>query len=329
MLNLAHLARTDLNLLVLFEAVRAEGHVGRAALQLNLTPSAVSHGLKRLRHLLGDPLFLRTPKGVVPTARALELAGPIAEVLARTQDVLAGSAGFVPATARRRFTLGAPDAISSVVLPPLLADLQQHAPGIDLNVRQLLPSRAMRGGGGYWDTVLADLDQRTIDVALLPLPQVPARFSQRTLYTEQFVIAARRGHAFARRPTAQRFCAAAHVVVSLVGDPHGFVDRALAERGLARRVALTVPNFSMALALVAETDLLAALPSRLVARQAARYGLVAVPPPVPLDSDAVRAIVPKAALADAGIGWLFERLAGLPLESPGPPARRPGRSAGP
>lgn len=83
MLKLAHLARTDLNLLVLFQVVLDECHVGRAANRLNLTPSAVSHGLGRLRKLLNDPLFLRSPKGVVPTARALTLREPVAEILAR------------------------------------------------------------------------------------------------------------------------------------------------------------------------------------------------------------------------------------------------------
>ena len=68
------LSRADLNLLVLFEAVLQEGHVGRAAERLSLSPSAVSHGLGRLRRMLQDPVFLRTPRGVVPTARALELA---------------------------------------------------------------------------------------------------------------------------------------------------------------------------------------------------------------------------------------------------------------
>ena len=98
MLKEIHLSRVDHNLLVLFEAVLQEGHVGRAAAQLNLTPSAVSHGLGRLRRLLDDPVFLRTPKGVVPTARALDLAGPIAEVLAGARRVLASAQPFDPAT---------------------------------------------------------------------------------------------------------------------------------------------------------------------------------------------------------------------------------------
>src|SRR5215218_8072033 len=97
------LSRTDLNLLVLFEVVLQERHVGRAAERLNLSPSAVSHGLGRLRRLLNDPVFLRTPKGVVPTARALELAHPVAEVLAGARRVIASTAPFDPRTSTRAF----------------------------------------------------------------------------------------------------------------------------------------------------------------------------------------------------------------------------------
>src|SRR5215475_898215 len=142
MLNQIDLGRADLNLLVLFEVVLRERHVGRAADRLNLTPSAISHGLGRLRRLLNDPLFLRTPKGVVPTARAQELAVPIAEVLARVRSIVATAAPFDPATSTRRFAIGAPDGISAVVLRPLLADLGHVAPRIDIGLRQILPSPA-------------------------------------------------------------------------------------------------------------------------------------------------------------------------------------------
>src|SRR5262245_45416250 len=111
MLNKIVLSRIDLNLLVVFHAVLEERHVARAAGRLNVTPSAVSHGLGRLRHLLNDPLFLRTPKGVVPTERALELGDPVAEVLARIGRVVASAVPFDPATTGRRFVIGAPDAV--------------------------------------------------------------------------------------------------------------------------------------------------------------------------------------------------------------------------
>src|SRR3954454_2091558 len=114
MLN--QISRVDLNLLVLFHAVREEGHVGRAAGRLNLTPSAVSHSLGRLRHLFNDPLFLRTPKGVVPTERALELGEPVGDILSRVGRVFASATPFDATTSSRRFSIGAPDAIMDTVM---------------------------------------------------------------------------------------------------------------------------------------------------------------------------------------------------------------------
>src|SRR3990172_9748996 len=102
MLKAAHLSRIDLTLLVLFHVVYEERHVARAAERLTLTPSAVSHGLGRLRRLLNDPLFLRTPKGVVPSARAAELAEPVAEIIARAGAVIASAEPFDAARSRRR-----------------------------------------------------------------------------------------------------------------------------------------------------------------------------------------------------------------------------------
>jgi len=124
MLNEIDLSRADLNLLVLFEVVCRERHVRRAAQRLRLSSSAVSHGLRRLRGMFDDPLFLKTPAGVVPTSRATELAEPISEVLARVRHVLACVEPFDPATTARRFRIGAPD--SAVVLFRVLADLRRR-----------------------------------------------------------------------------------------------------------------------------------------------------------------------------------------------------------
>ncbi len=317
MLNEIDLSRADLNLLVLFEAVLAEGHVGRAAERLNLTPSAVSHGLGRLRRMMNDPLFLRTPRGVVPTARALALAGPVAEILARTRAVLAGAAPFDPATSVRRFVVGAPDGVSAVFLPGLLAMLAQTAPGIDIGLRQVLPN-TQPGPERAWLGVLAELDAREMDVAVIPAEVAPARFHVRPLYDEDFVIGVRAGHPFAAAPSPGAFCAIRHVVVSLAGDPAGFVDTALAARGLRRRVVLTVPNFAMALAVVADGELAAALPRRFLAMQGPRFGVVAVEPPLALPRFRLNAVVPRAALMDEGVAWLLDRL-GEAAASPVPP----------
>src|SRR5688572_5485556 len=104
MLKPAQLARVDVGLLVVFRTVLEERHVARAADNLNLTPSAVSHGLRRLRRLLNDPLFLRTPTGVKPTERAPALAGPVADLLSRLDEIVSAAGPFDPWTARRSFT---------------------------------------------------------------------------------------------------------------------------------------------------------------------------------------------------------------------------------
>jgi DNA-binding transcriptional LysR family regulator len=298
MLNQIDLSRFDLNLLVLFETVFEERNVGRAAARLNLTPSAVSHGLGRLRAALGDPLFLRNPRGVGPTARAEALAAPVAEILSRVRGVVKADA-FDPKTSRRRFVIGAPDGIGVIILPRLLAQLQKAAPGVDIAFRDVLPPFA---DGYEW------LDERKIDVAILPVDGVPARFSQRMLYEEHFVVAMRAGHPLAKSMTLKRYCEAQHIVMSYKGDAHGNVDILLAQRGLKRRVAMVASNFMLALAIVSETDLLFAAAAATIKSQSRRFGLVSAPAPIAIQRYNIRAITPQTAMSDAGIAWLMDRL---------------------
>jgi DNA-binding transcriptional LysR family regulator len=298
MLNENDLSRADLNLLVLFEAVLTERHVGRTARRLSLTPSAISHGLGRLRRLLNDPLFLRTPKGVVPTARALELAAAVSDSLARARRLVASAAPFDPARSARRFTIGMPDAVSAVLLQPLLAGMRRTAPRIDIGVRYL-----------HRDTALAELDARTIDVAVVPLNDIPARFDARELYKDDLALAVRAGHPLIKQPTLARYAALDHLVISLTGEPRGFIDDDLLAAGvLSRRVALTVPNFMLALAIIGDTDLVAAMPRGFIAMHGPRFGVTSVKPPLPLRSFPLRAIAPKVAMMDAGVAWLFAQL---------------------
>jgi DNA-binding transcriptional LysR family regulator len=308
MLNAVDLSRADLNLLVLLEAVLEERHVGRAATRLNLTPSAVSHGLGRLRRMFGDPLFLRTPRGVVPTARAAELAAPVAEALARIRAVLASAEPFDPARSGRRFTIGAPDGVLAVLLPPLLATLREGAPGLGIALRQLLPVPGETAPEHAWRNAFAELEARSVDIAVIPSDHIPARFHARCLYEEEFVVAMREGHPFAEEPTLDRYCAARHLVVSQSGDPKGFIDAALAGQGRQRQVALTVPGFPLALSVLAGTDLLAALPRRFVERHAGRFAVVAREAPLALPRFRLNAVVPGAAMLDAGLAWLFGAL---------------------
>jgi DNA-binding transcriptional LysR family regulator len=296
-MNTIDLTQVDLNLLVDFEAVFGERHVGRAAARLHLTSSAVSHGLGRLRELFADPLFLRIPKGVMPTARAAELAPSVADVLTRVRGVLGSVEPFSAKSSTRRFTLGMPDSSAAVLLPPLLSTLAREAPGIDLSIRHLLPQDGVQA-----------LDQGSVDLVVLALDDAPARFSSKVAWEEEFVIAARASHPFLKAPSLRRYCAQKHMLVSITGDPAGFLDQALAEKGLSRRVALSVPNFMLALAALADSDLLAALPNSLLAAHGERFGLGSVKAPLPLRRWQLRAVAPHAALTDPGVAWLFDAI---------------------
>ena len=277
--------------------------------------------LGRLRRLLNDP-FPANAQGVVPTARdgagRADRRGP-----ARVKSVIATAEPFDPARSTRRFTIGAPDGISAVVLPSLLAHAtdrtrRRHqrastapAPG------ETSPERA-------WRSVFTALEAREMDIAIIPSGDIPARFYARTLYEEDFVVAMRARHPFANALTLDRYCEAQHLVVSLTGDPHGFVDRVLEKLGRSRRMALTVPHFMFAVAIIAETDLIAALPRRFAALHAQRFGIVGVEAPLPLDRFRLKAVASKAALLDKGLAWLFGVLAST---QPGAkkPRKRPSR----
>lgn len=126
----------------------------------------------------------------------------------------------------------------------------------------------------------------------------------------------RAGHPFAKAQTLDRYCEMQHLVVSLTGDAYGFVDRVLAEQGRSRRIALTVPDFMLALAIIAETDLISALPRRFAAMHAPRFGVVGLEAPLPLGRFQLNAVAPKVAMMDMGLTWLFDVLGRAELAAP-------------
>jgi DNA-binding transcriptional LysR family regulator len=298
MLNQIDLSRVDLNLLVLFETMVAEQSVARAATRLRISPSAVSHGLGRLRRTLNDPLFLKNPRGMVPTKRAVELSAPIADILSRARAVMNSVEQFEPATSSRRFTIGAPDGISAVILPHLFSAIERAAPRIDLAEHTIRPQN-----------MFALLDSYGVDIVIGPvIEETPARFEQVKLFDEDFVISMRAGHALAQDLRLEDYCDAPQLLVSAAGESNGFVDEILSAQGMSRRVAYVAPNFMLALAILAETDLIAALPRRFAEKYCKHFGLALVEPPLPLESYEIAALVPKAAIADDGIAWLFDLL---------------------
>lgn len=292
----------DLNLLRVLDALLSERHVTRAARRLGLSQPATSHALSRLRSALGDPLFVRTPKGLAPTARAAELAGPLRSALAALEHVVAGGAAFDPKTARRTFHIATIDYGSFVTVPSLLEHVQREAPGIDLWVRAVREDP--------WE----QLASGDADVLLGPMPLTPTRASvhAKKLYDERFVCMVRKGHPRARKGLdLETWASLSHVFVAPRGSPGGVVDQVLAEHGLSRRVALAVPHFLVAPHVVAGSDLVLTIGARVAAEFVKILPVRVFEPPVPIPGFAVNLVWHERNHHDPAQRWLREVIASL------------------
>jgi len=251
-------------------------------------------------------LFLRTPRGVVATERASHLAETISDILARVSSVIGSVEPFDAAKSRRRFTIGAPDALSTIFLPTLMERVRASAPHVDLSVREAFPVATSYSIERVWESVRQQLEARHLDLAVIPAARPTPRFERKRLYDTDFVVVARRGHAFLRKPTLDRYCAHEHVVVSQMGDARGFIDVLLEKQKRSRRVALTVPTFLLALSMVARSELLLAVPRNLFDVHGKTMGLACTDLPLSTgDLDPAYVVASRAAMLDAGVAWLF------------------------
>ncbi|VVE61726.1 LysR family transcriptional regulator [Pandoraea captiosa] len=245
------LRRIDLNLLLTLHALLAERHVSRAAVRLHRSQPAVSHALAQLRRLFDDPLLVRRDGALALTARALELQRPLEDALDQLQGLLHAPT-FDPARARRTFRVALSDYGSRVVLPALTRRLREHAPGIDLAATQ-----ASR------EAMLTQLLDGEIDLALGVFPEFPGELEMQTLFEESFVCVADRATLPARGGlTMADWLARPHLLVAMRPGADNEIDRALAELGRTRRVAVTLPHWSIAPELVRGTDLVLTVAQR-------------------------------------------------------------------
>jgi DNA-binding transcriptional LysR family regulator len=253
------LAAIDLNLLVVFDAVMQERSVTRAGHRLGLSQPAMSHALSRLRHALKDDLFVRSPKGMVPTPRSEQLAVPIRAALDALQHSLE-PAQFDPSTTTRTFRVAVDNYAAIVLVGPVAARIIQGAPKLTLEFR---PSGTL--------DVLDLLDRDELDLAIGPAAEPGERFSREPLAQDQCVAVLRKNHPAAATGelSLETFTALPHLEISSVHHGTDFVDEGLAQEKLARRIALRAP-FLSAVRILATSDMVAILPGR-IAEELTRY----------------------------------------------------------
>jgi DNA-binding transcriptional LysR family regulator len=266
----------DLNLLVAFDALMRECHVTRAANLLDISQSSMSLALAKLRVLFHDPLLIKSGNALIPTVRARELIPQVEQVLRSVDMLIHEQAPFDPAHANQVITMIVVDYIDFVVMPTLMAALEREAPDVSLRLINPNPRR------------LGEIMSRgDIDLALSYFPTPPENIRTRPLFTDRLVGIARTGHPMFERPLSlERFCAYGHVAIE-PGEGatmyNALVDDALHNVGMQRRVVLSKPTFLGVPFVIAQTDLIATLPERLVQRFTDIAPVRIFEPPLPLE----------------------------------------------
>lgn len=302
-MNFRHL---DLNLLKVFDAVMAERNLTRAAARLAMTQPAVSHALKRLRETLGEELFVRQAFGMKPTSRAEGLWPEVRAILTRLQDLL-DPGEFQPQQEETTFRIAMADATAALLLPPLVAQLEETQALANVHVlplttrdpRALLEQGEADFAVGYFPGAVAALQAQGSQSLI----------RQHRLYDSTYVCVMRRDHPLADRTLdLDTFCAAHHLLVSFSGRPHGFVDEALSALKRNRRIMLTVNQFFTAGRIVAQSDLLTVLPATFVEATGYKSQLVEKPLPMQLSPVHVDMLWHLRSEARSAQRWMRERL---------------------
>jgi DNA-binding transcriptional LysR family regulator len=313
-----NLGRIDLNLLRVFDAVFEDRNLLRAGKRLNLSQSAISHALGRLRDVLEDDLFVRTAKGMAPTARAVAMAAPLRDALLQIQSAL-GDEPFVASVATREFVVAANDYITMLLLGRLIQRLSAEAPLVNLVIR---PSTRLDLAG--------QIDIGRIDIAVGIFAEVPPRFQSMLIWSQTETLVTHQDHPIGDRAvTNDDLLRYSLIAISLGGPEEGAVDGFIVERGLARqsemfdRQALedsfagtaTLPRLRVSVAhslaipaLLEHSEMLALVPSPL-AREFGRNGKFRVrPTPYPAPTSSVSAVWHSRNEHDPALQWLRSQI---------------------
>ncbi|WP_430398140.1 LysR family transcriptional regulator [Ferrovibrio sp.] len=242
----------DLNLLVTLDVLLTEGSVTRAAKRLQLSASAMSRALARLRETTGDPLLVRAGRGLVATPRALELRRQVGPLVQEAEALLRPTEQLDLKRLVRSFTLRTSEGFAESFGPALLSAARRQAPGVTLRFVQKTDRESL----GLRD---GSIDLETGVIANSTGPEIRSQ----TLFRDRFVGVVRRRHSLAKgKVTLARYAAAHHVLVSRQGSVQGPVDTALQALGAERSSAIMVAGFATAVALARDCDLVASVPER-------------------------------------------------------------------
>jgi DNA-binding transcriptional LysR family regulator len=303
-----HIGQLDLDQLALLEAIHRTASVSAAALEVGVSQPAASQALARMRKLLGDELFVRTSRGMVATSYGKKASAAVSGVLRALREGLSADGEFDPLATERTFRVYLSDVGQLVLLPDLLAYFRHHSPGVRLHVEHfpaISRGRAVELGD--------------VDLAIGHIQSLVAGFRQRTLFIERYVcVAAVDNLRFASGMSLQAFIDSPHAIADSSGMAHWVVDDSFTKKGVTRRWGLVVPEFMTLPFVIAGSDFVVTMPSRLAERFAQLSPLRLMPPPVHLEPYPIRMFWHESSHRDPGNVWLRRTFAQLFARAPAP-----------
>jgi DNA-binding transcriptional LysR family regulator len=292
----SELSLLDIKLLRLLDQLYTTRSVTRAAEALGQSQPTVSIWLARLRVQMGDPLFVRTAEGMLPTPRTDALIGTVREVLGGLQRLSQGGMAFDPATAQRRFSICMTDASHITLLPQLLAHVRALAPGVSLQASRI-------------DTHLASaLQAGEADIAVGFLPWLDIGFYQQTLYAQDWICLANAQHPrvvdeHSDPWSLDKYQAEAHIGISS-GTGYQLLDATVEAQHIRRQIRLELPGFLGLAAILSTSDLIATLPRHIGETLARAAGLRVLPCPFAIPGFTVKQYWHARYHHDSASRWL-------------------------
>ena len=291
-----NLRQLDLNLLVALDVLIAEASVTKAAAKLNLSQSAMSYSLKKLRSILDDDILLRTSKEMEPTPYARQISDRIRQILVEIQSTLLEKETFAPATSRETFKIAISDYSEAVLGGKLLQQIETWAPGVRVRIMNLVK-----------ETVLDALDENVIDLIIGAKLPLKSWHREETLCREEFVCVFRGNESISAISLAD-YLERSHILVSLKDDFLGEGDLILEQQQQSRRVIWSTPNFMAVPFLLANSDCMALLPQRMSQQCAQAMNLKILPPPFPIEGFTVSMVWHQRHINNLAHQWLRQQV---------------------
>lgn len=293
----------DTKLLAIFDEVYKTRSVSRAGEHLGLPQTSVSLALGRLRKQFGDPLFIRTAEGMLPTPHAETLIQPFRQALAILRTATQQQVVFDPPRSERTFRISMTDISHLQFLPGLMNRLNTLAPSIRVEVMRISADTPKQ------------LETGESDLAVGFMPELEAGFYQQRLFNQGFACVVRQDHPRVdRRMTVSLFKREKHVAITAAGTGHDLLERELGRRRVARNVALSLPTLPGLGNLLANTDLIATVPERVAQMLMGIANVKALAPPFPLPTFSIKQHWHERYHQDPANRWLRSVIADLFLD---------------